>query len=209
VTNSKAAGKHSIILFDLGGVLLHLADTGSNFGVEGEERQFHRSWLLSPSVREFERGAISAEEFARRIVPELHLPYEWPEFLQRFDRWPEKLYPGVTQLLAQVGEYRRVALLSNTNAIHWGRRDIAGVLEPFFDHTFLSFRTGLLKPDSDAFLQVSRHYDCRPDDILFLDDNPLNIDAANAVGIRAYLARGMQDVRNVLASNGIYPLNPH
>jgi len=204
VTDEKHSGNHSIILFDLGGVLLHLRDTGSNFGITGDERQFHRSWLLSPSVREFERGAITAEEFARRIVPELQLPYNWQEFLQRFDRWPERLYDGADYLITQLAREYRVALLSNTNAVHWGRDDIAGVLEPLIDHSFLSFETGLLKPDINAFQQVARHYDCVPQDILFLDDNPLNVDAANALGIRGCLTRGMQDVHTALENNGIF-----
>jgi glucose-1-phosphatase len=203
VTKAIATPGIKVILFDLGGVLLHLRPTGSNFAVADDEKQFHRAWLMSPSVRDFERGAISEEEFSRRIVAELRLPYEWQEFMRRFDRWPEKIYAGVTDMLAQLAAAYSVALLSNTNAVHWGRRDIAGVLEPLFDQTFLSFRTGLLKPDKDAFEQVMQYYDCQAREILFLDDNPINIDAANAIGIRACLSRGMQDVRLALGRNGI------
>jgi hypothetical protein len=39
--------------------------------------------------------------------------------------------------------------------------------------------------------------------ILFLDDNPVNIDAANAIGIRACLTRGIDDVRQALTDNGV------
>ncbi len=193
----------SVILFDLGGVLLHLRDIGSNFGLSGEERQFHRAWLMSPAVRDFERGAIAAEEFGRRIVAELRLPYDWKEFLQRFDRWPESVYPGVPELLTKLSAKYNIALLSNTNAVHWSRDDIAGVLEPLFDGIFLSFRTGLLKPDRSSFEQITKHYDCAASGILFLDDNPLNIEAASAMGINACLARGMDGVRSALRTNGI------
>jgi putative hydrolase of the HAD superfamily len=203
VTKEIATPELKVILFDLGGVLLHLRQTSSNFAIAGDEKQFHRAWLMSPSVRDFERGAIAEEEFSRRIVAELHLPYDWQEFMRRFDRWPEKIYAGVTDLLEQLAAKFSVALLSNTNAVHWGRNDIAGVLEPLFDQTFLSFRTGLLKPDKDAFDQVTQHYDCKAREILFLDDNPINIDAANAIGIRACLSRGMQDVHLALRRNGI------
>jgi glucose-1-phosphatase len=203
VTDEGSTTGISVILFDLGGVLLHLRDIGSNFGLSGEERQFHRSWLMSPAVRDFERGAIAAEEFGRRIVSELRLPYDWQDFLQRFDRWPESIYPGVPELLANLASRYNIALLSNTNAVHWGRDDIAGVLEPLFDGIFLSFRTGLLKPDNSSFEQVMRHYDCAADEVLFLDDNPLNIEAATAMGINACLARGMHGIRSALVAFNI------
>jgi putative hydrolase of the HAD superfamily len=193
----------SVILFDLGGVLLHLRDTGPTFGVTGDERDFHRRWILSHAVREFERSAIDFEEFARRVVVELKLPYDAVEFLQRFDSWPGDLYRGVPEILEKLALEYQVALLSNTNAVHWQRPNVAGVLEPLFDHTFLSYRTGLLKPDPDAFAQVMNHYSCTPKVILFLDDNPVNIDAANAIGIRACLTRGIDDVRQALTDNGV------
>ena len=193
----------SVILFDLGGVLLHLRDIDSNFGLGGDETQFLRSWLMSPAVRDFERGAIVAEEFGRRIVSEMRLPYEWQEFQRRFDRWPESVYAGVPELLADLSARYRLALLSNTNALHWGRDDIAGILDPLFDGVFLSFRTGLLKPDRNSFEQIMAHYDCAANEILFLDDNPLNIEAASAMGIKACLTRGLDGIHNTLAAHDI------
>ncbi len=193
----------SVILFDLGGVLLHLRNIGSNFGLSGDKAQFLRSWLLSPAVRDFERGAIVAEEFARRLVREMALPYDWQEFLQRFDRWPESIYAGVPELLADLAARYRLALLSNTNAVHWGRDDIAGVLEPLFDGIFLSFRTRLLKPDRNSFEQIMTHYDCAANEILFLDDNPLNIGVASASGMKACLTRGMEGIRSALTAHDI------
>jgi HAD superfamily hydrolase (TIGR01509 family) len=205
VNDRPATHNISVVLFDLGGVLLHLRDIGSNFALTGDEEQFLRNWLLSPAVRDFERGAIPAEEFGRRIISEMHLPYDWQEFLLRFDRWPERIYPGVPELLSNLSARYNLALLSNTNAVHWGRRDIAGILDPLFDGVFLSFRTGLLKPDRESFEQVSAHFECQLQEILFLDDNPLNVDAANAIGLRAHVTRGIDGIRNVFARTGISP----
>lgn len=203
VPENKPHNGIEVVLFDLGGVLLHLRDTGATFGVTENERDFHRRWILSHSVREFERGAIDFDEFAKRVVGELDLPYDAAEFLSRFDSWPGDLYPGVPEMLQELTLDYRVALLSNTNAVHWQRDNVAGVLEPLFDHAFLSFRTGLLKPDAEAFGQVMNHYDCMARAILFLDDNPLNIEAAQAIGIQACLTRGLDDVQQALATNGI------
>jgi putative hydrolase of the HAD superfamily len=205
VTDIPGKNNITVILFDLGGVLLHLHDVGQTFGVAGDEREFHRRWILSRSVREFERGAIDFGEFAEQAVEELKFPYCSEEFLSRFNSWPGELYAGVPELLGELAVDYNVALLSNTNALHWQRDNVAGQLEPVLDHAFLSFRTGLLKPDDDAFGQVVNHYDCHAGEILFLDDNMLNIDAAKAFGIRVCLTRGIDDVRQALTANGVIP----
>lgn len=192
-----------VILFDLGGVLLHLRDAGDHFGLGGDNTDFLERWVHSDAVREFESGIAGFDDFAARIVQEVGLPYDAEEFLRRFHAWPVHLYAGVPELLERLAEGYRCALLSNTNAVHWGRADIAGVLESRFDKLFLSYETGIVKPDRAAFDQVSAHYGCSPREILFVDDTPTNITAARALGLNACLVRGEGMVERALADYGI------
>lgn len=186
------------VVFDLGGVLLELRDPIANFGLEMAEAEFLQRWLLSPSVRQFECGAIGSEAFARSIVPELALSMAWEEFLRRFDAWPERLFPDTLPLLDAIPSGTWCGLLSNTNAIHWGRDDISGILAGRFDREFLSYRTGLLKPDPASFAQVSSGFGCAPGEVLYFDDNPLNVEAAAANGMQAHLARRPADALRVI-----------
>ena len=142
-------------------------------------------------------------EFAARIVEDMALPYDAAEFLRRFDAWPVAIYPGVTELLQQLAVRYRCALLSNTNALHWGREDISAVLAPRFNKLFLSFETGILKPDRAAFEQVIEYYACRPQEILFFDDTPSNVAAAEDIGIQAQLIAGDNALRHTLSALGI------
>jgi putative hydrolase of the HAD superfamily len=64
---------------------------------------------------------------------------------------------------------------------------------------FLSFETGLLKPDLSAFKQVLNALNCKPQELLFLDDNALNIESALQLGIQAQLTRGADELREHLA----------
>lgn len=193
----------SVLLFDLGGVLLHLEDAGTHFGLGADDTEFLETWVHADSVREFESGNASFEEFAVRIVEEIRLPYDGEEFLRRFHAWPGSLYAGVTDLLEHLATRYRCALLSNTNAVHWGRADIAGILASRFDQLFLSFQTGILKPDRAAFDQVIDHYSCEPQEILFVDDTPSNIAAATNLGIQARLVKGEGMVNRTLSEHGI------
>jgi putative hydrolase of the HAD superfamily len=200
VTGTRAV---QAVVFDLGGVLLRLRDPVKTFGLDLgpgiDEGQFQRRWLLSPAVREFERGAIDQEAFARAIVAELALPMDWPAFLERFDAWPEDLFPDALPLLDAIPAGTGRGLLSNTNALHWGRADVAGLLAGCFDRTFLSFETGLLKPDPEAFMQVPRGFDCEARAVLYFDDNPLNVDAARQAGMQAHLAACPGDAARVIS----------
>jgi len=187
-----------VVVFDLGGVLLQLRDPVETFKVQMPVTQFLERWLKSPSVREFERGASDAETFAKAIVKEMDLLMDWQEFVQRFDAWPERIFPETTALLDGIPDGIGKVLLSNTNAAHWGRSDIESSLSSRFDRMFLSFRTGLLKPDREAFLQVTAAYGMPARAFLFFDDNPVNVSAAAETGMQAMLCRGPLKAMRVL-----------
>lgn len=192
-----------VILFDLGGVLLNLNDPIETFGLQIDRSEFMERWLRSPSVRTFESGGMNNEEFARNIVAEAELPYDWQEFLQRFDAWPDQLFDQTLSVLQAIPAKFKRALLSNINALHWGRDDIAGRLAGCFDHAFLSYETGLIKPDRAAFELVVNTCNCKPCEILFFDDSPLNVTAAENYGMQAVLAVGIDAVSQTLEERGV------
>lgn len=169
---------------------MRLRDPLRTFGIPGTQAEFFERWLLSPVVREHERGAIGVADFAAGMIAELGLAMEPAEFIERFRAWPERLYPETPALLAAIPENIPRVLLSNMNAAHWDRTDISGALEGLFDRQFLSFQTGLLKPDAAAFRQVLEACAIPAANVLFFDDSPHNVDAAARLGIEARLCRG-------------------
>lgn len=193
------------VVFDLGGVLLRLADPLENFELTVTEAEFHALWLASRSVREFERGAIDARTFAQSVVLELALPMDPTRFLERFNAWPRELFPGTPALLDAIPPGMHRVLLSNTNAEHWGRPEISGALAGRFDFTFLSYRTGVLKPDRQAFAQVVEACECAPGALLFFDDNPGNVAAAARFGLQAHLVKSPAEALQVLQGWGQSP----
>lgn len=197
------ASQFKVILFDLGGVLLRLNDPIDTFGLEMNHSEFKDRWLRSPAVRSFEAGKLSTEEFARRIVTEAELPYGWQEFIRRFDSWPDRLFDETIEVLETIPANYSRALLSNINALHWGRDSISAPLSAHIDRMFLSFETGFVKPDREAFEQVTKSYACRPDEVLYFDDSPSSVTAAGELGMRAVLAEGIDAVRRDLVERGV------
>ena len=199
-------GQHNqfkVLLFDLGGVLLRLNDPIETFGLDISLTEFKDRWLRSPSVRSFEGGEIDTEEFAKKIVSEADLPYDWQEFIRRFDSWPDRLFDETLDVLRAIPATYSRALLSNINALHWGREEIAKPLAGHFDRFFLSYETGCVKPDREAFEMVTETFECRPDEVLFFDDSPLSVTAAADYGMEAVHAIGIGDVRQALGEHGV------
>ena len=187
-----------VLLFDLGGVLLRLNSPADIFGLQMSEEEFLQLWIHSPSVRQYECGTIDAETFAEKVISEVGLPYDAAEFLGRFKAWPGEINPGIPALLERIPATYSTALLSNTNAIHWQQPDVASILEKHLDRLFLSFATGFIKPDADAYEYARAAFRCTREEIAFFDDNPTNVDAANSLGYNAYLTRGVDELEDAL-----------
>jgi putative hydrolase of the HAD superfamily len=193
-----------VVLFDLGGVLVDLGGV-EEFGVlvgEFDEAEIWRIWLTSQTVRSFERGGCSGDEFAQRMVADHGLSISPGDFLQRFRNWPKGLIHGAAELVSGLAGHVRPACLSNTNELHWNEQVDAARLQALFETRFLSHEIGLVKPDREIFEHVVEDLGCAPEAILFLDDNQLNIDGARAAGLNAHRTVGVEAARSVLAEHG-------
>ena len=102
----------------------------------------------------------------------------------------------------------RTAVLSNTNVVHWEQENRDWDLEGLVDEHFLSFRTGRLKPDADAYEEVCERMGVAPAAVLFLDDNLPNVEGARAVGMAAEHVVGFGAARRVLRERGLLRAGP-
>ncbi len=206
MTRSIAAGEIRCVLFDVGGVLVELGgiDTmlrwmRNTTNVEG----LWRAWLASPTVRDYERDRIDSMTFADRVVAEFALNATADEFRRSFAAWPLGPLPGAHDLLRQLRPGIVRATLSNSNATHWPRIMHEMDFERHFDHHFASHLIDCIKPDHDAFDHVATRIGFDPSEILFVDDNQVNVDAARAYGMRAFRCVGPNAVRRVLLDRAL------
>jgi HAD superfamily hydrolase (TIGR01509 family) len=194
-----------VVLFDLGGVVVELGGVEELGALVGEtrEEEIWRRWLECPWVRRFERGQCSTDEFARGMVETWSLPIGPGQFLEIFQRWPRGLFPGAEELLRQLAGRVHRACFSNTNALHVDHQLDAFQIRELFDEHYFSNRIGLVKPDREAYEHVVSALECAPEEILFLDDNRINVDGALAVGLDAHRVQGVEAARLVLEERGI------
>jgi len=198
--------KIEVILFDLGGVLVELSGVSVMLDWMDESMTIEtlwQRWLTSPSVRQFETGRMSHQDFAEQLIEEMSLPVRPDEFLEEFTWWPRGLFPGAMELIDSIPTSYTLAVLSNSNAIHWPRMMDEIGLADVFDHFFASHLIGKIKPDVEIYQHVLEALGCDPDTMLYIDDNRLNVEAARSLGIQAVEAKGVNALQRVLKDIGI------
>ncbi len=194
-----------LVLFDLGGVLIEVAGVRTMLELTGigSEEELWRRWLACPWVRRFESGRCSETEFAAGVVADWQLNLSPSAFLQAFQSWPTGPLPGAAELVALTRASVATGCFSNTNALHWYGHIAAWPLAGLFDHRFLSFELGVLKPDVAAFAQVADRLEVPAGRVLFLDDNAVNVAGAAAAGFQAIRAVGVDEARHCLVEAGV------
>lgn len=195
-----------VLLFDVGGVLVELGGVEAILGWLGNRMtpaQLWQRWLHSVAVRQFETGRIDQHQFAAGVIREFGLDVQPLAFLESFVGWPTGLYPGTLELLGRIPRRYRRALLSNSNALHWPRVLTEMQLGPAIDHHFVSHLMGRIKPDAEAFEHVLQTLACTPGEVVFFDDNAINVDAARRLGLYARQVRGLTETHQALIELGI------
>ncbi|HVA09036.1 MAG TPA: HAD family phosphatase [Acidimicrobiales bacterium] len=198
-------GDIDVVLFDLGGVLVDFGGVAPMRGLANiaSDEELWERWLTCPWVRTFERGQCSAEAFSEGIVSDWGLDVSPDSFLAAFESWPGATLPGAEQLVHEVRTRTPVGYLSNTNTLHREAHSSRWPVLTAFDHRFLSFEMGMVKPDPELFEAVATSLALPAVRLLFMDDNVRNVRAASAAGFRAEHAQGVQAARAALVAHGV------
>ena len=195
-----------VILFDLGGVLVELGPSPLPTTLLPRERRGElERWFTSETALAFERGLVSSESFARSLVEELGLDCSEAEVIEHFRRWPRGLYAGAERLLARLKRDYRLAVLSNTNALHWPRLVDEFGLRRQVERIFASHRLAMAKPEAAIFDYVAERLQTPPTRILFFDDSPDNVESARVCGLQAHRVAGFAELCAALHGLGIAP----
>lgn len=195
----------SVLLFDLGGVLIDfsgLEDLQPLLPAPMEPAALLAAWQACPSSLAYGAGGLSTDEFMTRFRQEWGITIGPAAFLDAWNSWVKGWLPGAEALLDQLRPHFRLAALSNSNAAHWERLAALGVLDAF-EIALGSQQLGLRKPEPAIFEIAVARLGVAPGAVLFFDDSRANVDAARAAGLRAAHVNGPGGVRSHLAEAGL------
>lgn len=192
-----------LILFDLGGVLIHIdyQATEKSFvalGVtdfQAQYTQFQQNDLFN----QFETGQISAQHFINKLLPLTRKGSSPNEVVRAWNAMIGEFSQEKIDLLIRLSKEKRIALLSNTNELHMIQVKRAWEhactipFESLFEQVFLSHEIQQRKPDIPTFHWVCDQLHVHPNHVLFIDDSPQHIEGANAAGLQTHFYRDPQD----------------
>jgi len=195
------------LFWDVGGVLL------TNAWDRSEREQAVAKFQLDPVdfqdrhemlVSSFERGKISLDEYLQRTVFYRERPFTIEGFKQyMFSR--SQALPEPLALARKLAVSRAVLMCSMNNEsaeLNRYRIDTFGLRETF-DVFISSCFVGLRKPEEGIYRLGLDIVQCSPDECCFIDDRPLNVDAAKALGMHAIRVVNAQQLQADLRKLGV------
>lgn len=181
------------IFFDLGGVIMTLdpAEALRRFKALGlsDAGRYLGSYTQSGIFGNLEEGKITAEDFRSRLSELIGHELTFEDCKHAWLGYRKDVPQRNLDLLKELrANGYRLILLSNTNpfmmdwALSSGFDGNGSSLSDYFDALYLSYRLGIMKPASDFFRQVLDNENILPEETLFVDDGPRNVEAAGKLG---------------------------
>lgn len=195
------------ILFDFGGVIVNLNRQNAinrfkEIGFEDIEN-YLTDFRQKGIFLQYETGEIDRENFLKEFrklgnnnATMEEIDSAWLAFLLDI---PEYKY----QLLKDLRKKYNVYMLSNTNpsVAGWAHSPAfspeGDSVDKYFDKCYLSFELGCAKPDRKIFDLIIQDSGMIPEETLFFDDGPANIEIAKELGFQVYLTDQAEDLRKV------------
>lgn len=195
------------LFFDIGGVLLTNAwDTGARhraaatFGLDYPEFQTRHEMLKTA----FETGRLSLDAYVSKSVFHRERPFAPADFKQFMFQQSQPIGETLewVRVLARSGRCRLFTLNNESKELHEHR-----VATFQLDTIFLGFLTscylGQAKPDEGTYLSALGIAACDRADAIFIDDRPLNVEPALALGLNAVHFQGLDQLRACLKDQGV------
>ena len=111
-----------------------------------------------------------------------------------------KFEPGTVQLLAELhAGGTRVALLSNAG-FDFSDPFRHSPMAAYFEAMFVSAELGLIKPDPEIYRVVARELGITLEQMVFIDNKKINVDAAVALGVTGHVFTTVAELRAFLES---------
>lgn len=197
------------VIFDMGGVLVDL-------DIEGCKAAFRRDLdyddidnIIDACHQkgiwgDLEEGVLPADEFRSIILEDSRPGATAHDVDEAMSKILVGIAPYKAELLKKMKEGYDLYMLSNNNAICLPYSSAmfteAGVpLAETFIKCFMSFEMKALKPSADFYRRVMAEIGRPADEMLFIDDSQVNVDAAVAAGLPAVYYKPGTDLSALLA----------
>lgn len=200
-------GAITALFWDVGGVLLTdgwdalmREQAARSFGLDLSELERRHA----PVVADLEAGRSTLDDYLDQVIfhrPRSFTREQFREFMFQCSQ-PHPEAVALAQEVARTGRYFMATLNNESlelNLYRIQRFDLAQVFSVFFSSAFL----GLIKPDPAIFRRVLHMTQRAPEQCLFIDDRPANVEAGRRSGMQAVQYQSPAQLREALKRLGI------
>jgi HAD superfamily hydrolase (TIGR01509 family) len=147
-----------------------------------------------------DKGTISEPEFVEAIAKEIHLPHEKirEEIFQEL-----VINDGLLTLIKSLKKHYKIGLLSNYSHVWLEKILDVYHLQEYFDEIFISSRHGFIKPEVEAFQTILSKLHVSINEAVFTDDRQDNVDAGNKIGLKSFLYKNNEKLKQDLLTYGV------
>jgi 2-haloacid dehalogenase len=196
------------IIWDLGNVLI---DWNPDYVFDDlikdkEKRTYFFKNICTPDWNENQDAGYPIKLATQELVTKHP---DWKEYIEAFyGRWEEMLggpIEGTVKIFRQLKEGGLYKFYALTN---WSHELFPVALARYdflhlFDGRVVSGEEQMRKPDPRFYKLLLERYKLSADEVLFIDDNLRNVQAAEALGIKSIVFKSPQQLEDELRQSGI------
>ena len=155
---------------------------------------------------EFDRGAVSPAEVVQRIAQRTGLAADEVQSVVAAGAASLQPIPAALNLMNQLRQPGQpMFFLSNMPAPYAEHLEREHAFVRDFDDGVFSSRVKLIKPDPAIFALAAQRFGLPPAELVFVDDVPANVAAAQAAGWQAVLFSDAAQCERELRLAGLWP----
>jgi FMN phosphatase YigB (HAD superfamily) len=196
----------SLVAFDLGNVLCTVDEIPASKQLaelcDKRWEDVHEIVFGQDEKQKFERGAGTFYEHAVRAIAALGIDMPLDEFTRIYDSVlipSESMFP----LVARIAKSHRIALVSNTSEPHWKSAEKFLPFSSELSPVIVSYEVQSMKPEPAFYDSLLTKSNVPREEILFIDDLAVNIDAAQDSGMIGHQFTTQITLEKVLSELGV------
>lgn len=178
------------ILFDFFGVIY--SDT---FEEWLKANGLRREGAFQQASYDLDTGKITFDEFLQRLSEQIGHTVTRAELDAS-----ARLNNGVVKLLPELSNNYKLGIISNATTSVIGEIIDKYDLAQFFDTVVVSSEVGVAKPDPEIFETSLRQMELAPNEVIFVDDNPNFVSAAEKFSIRSIQYTSLEQLEGALTN---------
>jgi glucose-1-phosphatase len=201
------SAKFRAIIFDIGRVLIRVnvsrAMEGLAAGISLTPQEAWSAIEKDPRMLDWQEGRISPRDWHLHLTKRLGVSLTFEQFSEVWNRALDPNPIHSESFIEKLSKNYRLALLSNTDAIHMAHAEDCFSFFRFFPTRIYSYRVGASKPDPLIYREALKACKVRAEEAVYIDDVAGYAEAAKRLGITGIVFQSPEQLQTDLRTAGI------